>query len=557
MSDKQPPKHQVIDWNPTASQGQGPKGNSDRNKIFATIAVVSALVAVAAIGLSWRAVQQEASDAPVISAEEQQELAYKSRGRAELAFETASQAIGAARNLPISHEGLLQEIALIEKAFLLAETQLKNGNYAAAGTALESVIVSTEVFTETVEMQQNANKRYDDLYARLRAAERYKGFSVTSYDTAYSSIGEGRHLLESGSFRAAWQAFDEASDTLDDFEARKKEFVTENLRAGQRALKNGDGQAAELAFQTALKYDSANEAGLRGLERTANAAEVFELLSTAKIAEKNEDFDRAIADYDRAFGLDEFSTVAQQGAARARADQTESQFNGFVAAAEAAAEEEEWSTVISNYEQALEVDSKRDDIEDALDLAHEEHHASMVHNTLSEAYDLEREYEWDKARLAYEDLLDLEPDYEEAIEGLIRVGRTVRALLEYEKLLELSEQHLLAADYQSAIRRFNEAMQTKPSYLEITPEAAEMRRLLEVNSRPVDITFVSDTKTWVSITNFRMLGKIKQEMVSLPPGDYEVIGRRKNYQDVMLLLKVRPQMSTNLVSVICKTRADS
>lgn len=557
MSDKQPPKHNVIDWNPTASQGQGPKGNSDRNKIFATIAVVSALVAVAAIGLSWRAVQQEASDAPVISAEEQQELAYKSRGRAELAFETASQAIGAARNLPISHEGLLQEIALIEKAFLLAETQLKNGNYAAAGTALETVIVSTEVFTETVEMQQNANKRYDDLYARLRAAERYKGFSVTSYDTAYSSIGEGRHLLESGSFRAAWQAFDEASDTLDDFEARKKEFVTENLRAGQRALKNGDGQAAELAFQTALKYDSANEAGLRGLERTANAAEVFELLSTAKIAEKNEDFDRAIADYDRAFGLDEFSTVAQQGAARARADQKESQFNGFVAAAEAAAEEEDWSTVISNYEQALEVDSKRDDIEDALDLAHEEHHASMVHNTLSEAYDLEREYEWDKARLAYEDLLDLEPDYEEAIEGLIRVGRTVRALLEYEKLLELSEQHLLAADYQSAIRRFNEAMQTKPSYLEITPEAAEMRRLLEVNSRPVDITFVSDTKTWVSITNFRMLGKIKQEMVSLPPGDYEVIGRRKNYQDVMLLLKVRPQMSTNLVSVICKTRADS
>ena len=84
-----------------------------------------------------------------------------------------------------------------------------------------------------------------------------------------------------------------------------------------------------------------------------------------------------------------------------------------------------------------------------------------------------------------------------------------------------------------------------------------MRRLLEVNSKPVDITFVSDTKTWVSITNFRMLGKVKQEMVSLPPGDYEVIGRRKNYQDVMLLLKVRPQMSTNLVSVICQNRADS
>ncbi len=557
MSDKQPPKHQIIDWNPNASQGQRPAGNSGRNKIFMAVAAVSVLIAGAAVGLSWRAMQQQESNAPVISEEQRQEFVYKSRGRAELAYETASQAIGAARNLPIKHEGLLQEIALIEKGFLLAESQLKNGDYAAAGAALEVTIASTQEFTETVEMQQNANKRYDDLYARLRAVERYKEFSIESYDTAYSSIGEGRHLLESGSFRAAWQAFDEASEMLDGFESRKEEFVKESLRAGQRALKIGDREAAELAFQSALEYDSANEAGLRGLDRTENAAEVFELLTTAKIAEKNAEYDRAIADFDRAFELDQYSTVAQQGAARARSDQEEAQFNAFVAEATAAAEDEDWTTVIASYEKALEVYPKRDDIEDALDEAHTEYHDAQVHDTLAKAYDLERDYEWDQARFAYEDLLDLEPDYEDAIEGLIRVGRTVRALLEYEKLLELSEQHLLASDYQASIRTFNQAMQTKPSYLEITPEATEMRRLLEVNSKPVDITFVSDTKTWVSITNFRMLGKVKQEMVSLPPGDYEVIGRRKNYQDVMLLLKVRPQMSTNLVSVICQNRADS
>ncbi len=557
MSDKQTPKHQVIDWNPNASQGNRPTGDSKRTKIFAGIAVVAVLAAVAALGVSWRAINQTVEVGPQLTVEEQLEMAYKNRGRAELAYENASQALGAARNLPVNHEGLLQEIALVEKAFLLAETKLKNGEYAAAGVALDAVIASTEDFTETVEMQRNANKRYDDLYARIRAMERYKDFSIEDYDAAFSAIGEGRHLLEGGSFRAAWQAFDEANDTLEQFEANKKEFVAESLRGGQRALKNGDRPAAELAFQNALKYDSANEAGLRGLERAEHAAEVLELLTRAKISGKNQDFDSAIADFDRAFELDEFSTVAQQGAARARKDQKDFLFEGFVIAAKAAAEEEDWTVAISNYEQALEVDPKSEDIEDALDQAHVEYHDQTVYDTLSRAYDLEREYAWDEARGAYEELLDLEPEYEEAIEGLIRVGRTVRALLEYEKLLELSEQHLLGSDYQTAIRTFNQAMQTKPSYLEISPEANEMRRVLELNSKPVDITFVSDTKTWVSITNFRMLGKVKQEMVSLPPGDYEVIGRRKNYQDVMLLLKVRPQMSTNVVSVICKTRADT
>ncbi len=557
MPDKKSPKHQVIDWNPNAQQGSRPDGGPNRSKLFAGIALVAVLLALGAVGFSWRNLQQGPAVGPTLTAQEAQEMAFKNRGRAELAYENASQAIGAARNLPVNHEGLLQEIALVEKAFLLAETQLRNGAYADAAAALERVITATAEFTETVAMQRNANKRYDDLYARLRAIERYKSFSPQDYDIAFTSIGEGRHLLETGSFRAAWQAFDGASDTLDQLEANKEAFVKENLRAGQIALKDGDRDAAESAFQNALKYDSGNEAGLRGLARAENAAQVLELLTRARNAEDTGDYDTAIAAYDEAFALDEFNATAQQGAARARADQKEFQFNTFVSAAETAAAEQDWDTVIVSYEQALEVYPKRTDIEDALDNAHEEHHAAMVHRTLAEAYDLERDYLWDEARFAYERLLDLEPDYAEAIEGLIRVGRTVRALLEYEKLLELSEQHLMASDFQAAIRAFNQAMQTKPGYLETSPEAQEMRRVLELNSTPVNITFVSDTKTWVSITNFRMLGKIKEESVALPPGDYEVIGRRKNYQDVMLLLKVRPQMSTNLVSVVCKTRADS
>jgi len=558
MPDSKTPKHQVIDWNPNAQQSGRAAKTSDRSKLYATIAAVAIIGALAAVGFSWRAMQQQKQQlGPQLTPAQQQELAFQNRGRAELAYENASQALGAARNLPVSHEGLLQEIALVEKAFLLAEEDLEDGRYEAAAVALEAVLASTNEFTETVEMQRNADKRYDDLLARVRTIERYKDFSLADYNSAFNSVGEGRHLLESGSFRAAWQAFDEAEETLDAFEKGKRDFVAQKLREGQLALKNGDRPGAESAFQAALRYDNANEAGIRGLSRAENAAQVFELLTRARIAEENGDYDTAIASYDEAFELDEFNATAQQGASRARKDQQEFLFNGFVSAAETAAAEADWQTVITSYEQALEVYPKRDDIQDALDNAHEEFHAQQVHDTLAEAYDLERDYLWDEARVAYERLLDLEPDYQEAIDGLIRVGRTVRALLEYETLIERTELHLLGSEFQMAIRTFNQAMQTKPGYLEVSPEVAEMRRVLELNSKPIDITFVSDEKTWVSITNFRMLGKITNEVVSLPPGDYEVIGRRKNFQDVMLLLKVRPQMSTNVVSVICKTRADS
>ncbi len=558
MSDKPNPKHRVIDWNPAAHQGAAQASGSGRTKLFAGIAVVAVVIAGLAVAYSLRTRNLDAAGNPIVAAAEvEREPAYVSRGRAELAYETARNSLAAVNKLPANHPNLVQEIALIQKAFIAAESQLKDERYAEASDSFASVIKQMESFTETVEMQKNANKRYDDLYSRLRSAERVKQFDPAAYDRAYASIGEGRLLLEQGSFRAAWGAFDTAENTLADFEARKATFVADNILNGQKALTDGSRAAAETAFRAALTYDSANETALRGLERAKTIEQVHTLLQTAQAAEEARDYDTAIAAYEEAFALDKFSTVAQQGAARAKADQKDAQFNGFVEAAKTAAEAEDWSTAIARYEDALEVYPKRDEIKDALADARVQHHDAQVYNTLAEAYDLEREYNWDAARLAYERLLDLEPEHEEAIEGLIRVGKTVRAKLEYEKLIELTQQLVDIADYQGAIRRFNEAMASKPGYLEITPDVQRVRETLEYNSRPVNITFLSDRRTWVSITNFRMLGKIEQETVALPPGDYEVVGRRKNYRDVLLKLKVRPQMSTNQVSVVCNVRQDS
>ncbi|WP_221030539.1 tetratricopeptide repeat protein [Actomonas aquatica] len=557
MSDKPNPKHRVIDWNPAAHQGAAQADTSGRTKLFAAIAVIAVLVAAAAVFYSVRQNQQPLNPDGTAIAEVEREPAYISRGRAELAYESAKENLAGVRRLPANHPNLVQEITLIEKAFTSAESLIQDERYAEASTALEAVISQMEAFTETVEMQKNANKRYDDLYSRLRTAERVKQFDPTAYDQAYAAIGEGRLLLEQGSFRAAWGAFDRAESTLEDFETRKSTFVADSIRAGQKALTDGDRAAADSSFRAALTYDSANETALRGLDRAETIEQVHALLTQAATAEEVADFDTAIAAYEEAFELDQYSTVAQQGAARAKADQKEAQFNGFVAAAEAAAEDEKWDEVITHYEEALEVYPKREDITEALENARVQHHDAQVFDTLAEAYDLERDYNWDAAREAYERLLDLEPDHEEAIEGLIRVGKTVRAKLEYEKLIELTQQLVDIADFQAAIRRFNEAMASKPGYMEITPDVQRIRETLETNSKPVSLTFLSDNRTWVSITNFRMLGKIREETVALPPGDYEVVGRRKNYRDVVLTLRVRPQMSTNQVSVVCNVRADS
>jgi len=558
MSDKPARKHRVVDWNPTASAAQTGK-SAQKTRAMALFAVLSLAVAATAVGVAWRVVSKklEAQAAAEAASPTSREPAYVSRGRAELAYETASRNLAEIRKMPINHQNLLQGLALVERSFVAAELLLNQGQYAEASTAFDSVNQRLDDFTETVTLQRDAGKRYDELFRRLRVAERTRDFMPEAYDAAFTATGEGRVYLEQGAFRAAWSAFDEASKLLDNFEDRQEAYIQDRLQDGQLALNEGQRDAAETAFKAALQYDSGNEAALRGLKRAETIAAVHSLLQHAKAAEDAADYDTAIDAYHEAFELDNLSVVAQQGEGRARKLRDESHFEAHVAAAKAAAEAGEWSTVIARYQDALDIYPDRETIKSALSSARASHHDAMVLATLGRAYDLEREHKWDQARATYEELLEIEPQHPESIEGLIRVGRTVRALLEYEKLIELCAQQVEAADFQSAIRTFNAAAETKPGYLPFSEKALALRTTLERNSQPIAITFNSDDRTWVSISNYRMLGRIKNETVSLPPGDYQVIGRRKNYQDVMILLRVRPNMSTNVVNVICTTKADS
>lgn len=57
----------------------------------------------------------------------------------------------------------------------------------------------------------------------------------------------------------------------------------------------------------------------------------------------------------------------------------------------------------------------------------------------------------------------------------------------------------------------------------------------------IEVTLASDSQTWVSITNVLVPDKFSTASVRLAPGDYEVIGRRRGYQDVRKTLQVRSE----------------
>ena len=99
-------------------------------------------------------------------------------------------------------------------------------------------------------------------------------------------------------------------------------------------------------------------------------------------------------------------------------------------------------------------------------------------------------------------------------------------------------------------------MAVKPAYLQASDRVQQLQTLLMAQNTPVDVTFKSDDETWVQITNFRAPKKFQTETIKILPGNYEVVGRRRGYRDVVMLLQVRGGMPAPEVTVICTVKAD-
>lgn len=483
--------------------------------------------------------------------------AFVSESKAALARENVAKALAELRRLPQDHPSQLQQLILIEKAFLGGDALLEVRNYAGAYTHFMALAHEIDEFSENVKLKQVTQKAYDEILLRMKELDRARALAPGEFETAFADAGTGRQFFLDGRFATAKKQFDSAYAALGRAQQALQSYVDENLRKAMEAINEGNKEAALAAFQAALEKDPANELAQQGLKRAEVADRVHALLRQGSSLEAEKDYARAKESFAKAFELDAFSAVAQQGKARNERLQKESEFNGALTEATTYRTHAVWPKAIAAYERALKVYPDKEEVKKALKETRETAHAEAVKLALAKAGDFENRMEWEQARSAYNEAMELDGKIEEAKEGYFRTGRMIRALMQYNKLVDVAEVHVQHAEFQQAIRSFNEAMAIKPSYLALTDRVSQLREVLNAQSKPVEVTFQSDGESWVSINNYRMLGKIKATTLKMLPGDYEIISRRKGFQDVMLVLQVRNGTTPPVVRVACTLRANS
>lgn len=556
-------KRRIIHWNPDAGRAQeSSRWTWKRILLWSVGGFFGLLFAAAIVIRGIKLVLGPDVFSPKVEAVagtpsvENASSAFVSRAKAEQMHELASKSLRELRRVPVDHPVQLQQMVLMEKSLNEGEALLGNHDFAKAFAVFETLRKDTDAFSNNVKIKGEAKQGYDKILLRIKDLEMARSLAPGALEAAFESAGTGRQLLNDGNFTGAKKAFDEGEVELKKAEQLLADYVRENLLNGQRALTKGEKEEARKAFQAALEKSPGNEVATQGLKRAENIDRVYALLQQGDKLEKETRYSEAAESYKKAFALDAFSAAAQEGQSRAARLEKETKFAAAKSAADAAVKAKDWNKAIAEYQAALKVYPQKTDVQAALKSARESAHKDAVQKALAKAFEYEKAYQWREARDAYNETLELEPDMAEAREGYTRAGTVIRALLQYERYIEAAEVLANKAEFQAAIRRFNEAMAVKPSYLVNSDRVQQLHVLLMAQNKAVDVTFRSDGNTWVSIQSFRAPEKFETLQIKMLPGDYAVIGRRKGYRDVTMMLQVRNGTTPPAVTVTCSVASD-
>lgn len=483
--------------------------------------------------------------------------AFASRSRAESARQAAMRSIEAATKIPSTHPVAMQMMVEIERLRDPADKAFGDREYARAMQYFEEISRRADAYTTAMEDMRKAQNGYADFLLAIGRVQKFKHLAPDKFEQALTSAGASQQFLDQGSFTPARQQIEEAMKTLGAIEASIQAELERSLADGRTALAEGSGAAATAAFEHALELQPENELAAKGLARAATIERVFALLAEADRQEAAGQLENARDNYAKAFELDGQSAAAQAGVSRTKAAIKTRDFEGARARAAAAAGEERWSDAIAAYQEAEKIEPENAEVKKLIAEARVQEREQRVQTMLKSAYEAERQFSWTEARRIYMELLTFQPGQVDAEEGLLRTGKVMRALLKFERLLEDARALAARADFQGAINSFNEAMASKPAYVELQPDQLELKNMLERQSRPVSVPFVSDGKTWVTISGLQLLGKFQSTSVSILPGNYEVIGRRKGYADVREVLRVRAGEPIEPVTIVATKRASN
>jgi tetratricopeptide (TPR) repeat protein len=357
-------------------------------------------------------------------------------------------------------------------------------------------------------------------------------FLAKNYEAA---IGQYRQGLERG----------EALLVLSD------ETLQEALSTGTQALEGGDQDTARESFELALRIDPDNLSATTGLARAERLPEVLAAMNKARAADIEGNVEAAIAAYAEALAADPRWQPAVTGLAAARGRLAGYRFDRAMTGGLAALDETDYEAAEAAFNRALAIRQGAAAALDGLERVDQARRLNRISLARVRASAFEQQERWEEALQQYEAALALDATVVFAQEGMLR-SRERRDLDTKLTLLIEQPARLFDPSTLEDARHLLSDGETMPAPRgKLDGLLQKLSAYADQAATPINVTFVSDGLTQVTVYRIGRVGSFEQHELALRPGDYTAIGSRNGYRDVRAQFKLRPGRAPEPVVVRC------
>jgi tetratricopeptide (TPR) repeat protein len=357
---------------------------------------------------------------------------------------------------------------------------------------------------------------------------------------------------ESAQYETARETLVEASQGLEALGRRATELLEAALQRGAAALEEGRREAAESAFDAALRLDPGNEIATRGLERAGKIDQVFALLAKARRLEEEGEFEGARNTYREVATLDPLVEGTETAVQRLNGKIIDQRYQAAMSRAFAALSAEQYEDAIGAFREAARIRPSASEPGEGIARAQEASRVSRIAAARLRAEAFERDERWKEAVEVYQSILADDPGVAFAQAGARSAA--VRASLDarLEGLIADPERIYSDRVQQAARAAVSEAAAIPDPGPRLLRQVSRVETLLAEAARPVRVTLRSDNETEITLYRVGRLGTFEQFELELRPGTYTVTGTRRGYRDVRQQFTIKPGAPAGPFTIRCE-----
>ncbi len=389
-----------------------------------------------------------------------------------------------------------------------------------------------EALQQLLETQARLEARAVNVWAELEFSE------------ATAVAVEGDVFYREQIFAEAETKYRAAQSALDAIEATLSEEISARLEMLLAAIEASDAEEASGLSQTLSQMAPDSAEVVEAVERVATIPEVAALIESASNLFDQRKFSDALEQIQSAIALDPVHKRLQALTQDYRSALTDDRFQKAMTQGFEALEAGNFAAAKTAFNSAAALKPNDKSPAVALAQAEEAEILSALNRYVVTAERQERDENWEAAAASYKEALKLDPSLVQASDGLARAEPMADLFSRLNTIIEKAARLVdptILSDAQTTVSEAKAALNGsdgKGAMPKLEALWNQAVTVVENASTPLPVTIASDGLTEITIKRVARLGTLTSRTVSLRPGQYQLLGSRVGFRDVLVTLNV-------------------